>query len=110
MCDKYPRNYYAWTTLQTLLPSYTVDDILFELKYNQEFFSLHIKDYSALYRWQTLIMELHNRHYNLSLLQKLVSDEKKAIDYVQQVLLLITLVIIDMVRICLFRFIESVLM
>lgn len=55
-------------------------------------------------------MELHNRHYNLSLLQKLVSDEKKAIDYVQQVLLLITLVIIDMVRICLFRFIESVLM
>ncbi|KNB43494.1 hypothetical protein JH06_4997 [Blastocystis sp. subtype 4] len=85
MCDKYPRNYYAWTTLQTLLPSYTVDDILFELKYNQEFFSLHIKDYSALYRWQTLIMELHNRHYNLSLLQKLVSDEKKAIDYVQQV-------------------------
>ncbi len=33
MCDKYPRNYYAWTTLQTLLPSYTVDDVSLSVKY-----------------------------------------------------------------------------
>lgn len=27
MCDKYPRNYYSWTTLQMLLPLYTIEQV-----------------------------------------------------------------------------------
>lgn len=27
MCDKYPRNYYAWTTLQMLLPHYSTAQV-----------------------------------------------------------------------------------
>ena len=60
MCDKYPRNYYAWTTLQMLLPHYSTaqvcafgkDDrqILDEISRNREFASTHIRDYSALHR------------------------------------------------------------
>ena len=30
-------------------------------------------------------MELHRRHYDLSLLQMLIADEKNAIDHIEQV-------------------------
>lgn len=58
MCDLYPRNYYSWTTLQILLPQYTVSDMLQEVKRNRDFFCTHITDYSALYRRQVLFKEL----------------------------------------------------
>ncbi|CBK22904.2 uncharacterized protein [Blastocystis hominis] len=52
MCDLYPRNYYSWTTLQLLLPLYSNENIRSEIQRNREFFSTHIKDYSALSRRQ----------------------------------------------------------
>ena len=46
MCDKYARNYYSWTTLQMLLPTYCVDDVS---SYSSIFIFLRIHSFICLF-------------------------------------------------------------